>query len=415
MGMGLRSFAKGRTACILVGMNALVINTSEQAWEESHGFTLADLPRPALDEANNPADAASVIIKLKYAGVCGSDRGLWYRAAFKDQFLHGLEVENKKTRIVGHEFVGEIVEAGSMVQSLYSDPDPLNKAKIEVGKLVSGDSHVTCGRCYQCRLGQANVCMNEAILGITIDGVFTEYAKLPAKNLWGIDESRIRPEVAAIMDPFGNAVHALSKVDVRGQRVAIFGCGPIGLFSLLVAHKFGAAKVIMVDVNEANLAMAKQLGANETILIKPRQKENNWEGDPEVIDRIMELTYGKGVDVSMEMAGPASSINNCIDATRRGGNVVLFGVKDGDVTIPHFPRVIVRGLTLHAVIGRRIFETWQISQRLLSQASNGIQDNIWDTILNGGKDTIIDLSAFNPESFEQRLNEKPKLLFRMEG
>jgi threonine 3-dehydrogenase len=396
-------------------MNALVIDTAQQPWEESRGFTLADLPKPTLDEATNPEDAASVIIKLKYAGVCGSDRGLWYRTAFKDQFLHGLEVEHKQARVVGHEFVGEIVEAGSMVKSLYSDPDPLNQAKIEVGKLVSGDSHVTCGRCYQCRLGQANVCMNEAILGITIDGVFTEYAKLPAKNLWGIDQSRIRPEVAAIMDPFGNAVHCLTKVDVRGQRVAIFGAGPIGLFSVLLANNFGAAKVIVVDVEAQNLELAKQLGADETILIKPKDKTNNWEHDPEVLERIMELTYGKGVDVAFEMAGPPSSINNALDSIRRGGQMVLFGIKDGDLTIPDFSRLIMRGVTIHAVIGRRIFETWQISQRVLSKKANGIQDKIWNIILNGGQDTVIPLADFDPQAFEELLHKHPKLLFKMEG
>ncbi|HEX4774542.1 MAG TPA: zinc-binding dehydrogenase [Candidatus Saccharimonadales bacterium] len=395
-------------------MKSLVIDTAEQPWEESRGFKLADIEKPTLDEANNPADAASVIVKLKYAGVCGTDRGLWYRAAFKDQFKNALVAENTTRRIVGHEFVGEIVEAGSMVKSLYSDPDPLNQAKIEVGNLVSGDSHVTCGKCYQCRLGEANVCMNESILGITIDGVFTEYAKLPAKNLWSIDESRIRPEVAAIMDPFGNAVHALTKVDVRGQRVAIFGCGPIGLFSLLIAQNFGAAKVIMVDVNEDNLELAKRLGADETILIRPSEKANPWESDTEAVERIMELTYGKGVDVAMEMAGPASSINNCIDATRRGGHVVLFGLKDGDVNIPSFSRLIVRGLTLHAIIGRQIFKTWQISQRLLSKRSNGIQDKIWDIILEGGQGTIIALAEFNPEAFERQMNEHAKLIFKME-
>jgi threonine 3-dehydrogenase len=294
-------------------MRALVIDTTDQPWEESHGFTMADLPMPTLDEAADPADAASVIVKLRYAGVCGSDRGLWHRAAFRDVFGPALAAEHKKVRIVGHEFVGEIVEAGSMVKSLYSDPDPLNQAKIEVGNLVSGDSHVTCGRCYQCRLGQANVCMNEAVLGITIDGVFTEYAKLPAKNLWAIDESRIRPEIAAIMDPFGNAVHCLTKVDVRGQRVAIFGAGAIGLFSVLLAQNFGAAKVIVADVDPAKLELAKQLGADETILIQSKQKANSWEADPEVNERIMELTYGKGVDVALEMAGPHSSINNTID------------------------------------------------------------------------------------------------------
>jgi len=393
-------------------MQGLVIDIANQPWEQSRGFTKVDLPMPELDEANNPADASSVILKMKYAGVCGSDRGLWYRAAFKDLFHDSLEREGKTQRIVGHEFLGEIVAAGSMVSSLYSDPDPLNQAKIEVGSLVTGDSHVTCGRCYQCRIGEANVCMNEAILGISIDGVFAEYVKLPAKNLWSIDETRVRPEVAAIFDPFGNAVHALTKVDVRGQRVAIFGCGPIGLFALLLAQNFGAAKVIMADVNPANLEMAKQLGADETILIEPKHKEQSWEGDSEVIARIMELTYGKGVDVALEMAGPQSSINNTIDSVRRGGQVVLFGVKDGDLTIPSFSRLITRGVTIHCIIGREIFKTWQTTQRVLSNHSNGIQDKVWNVILNGGQDTIVPLSEFNPEHFEQQMNAKPKLVFK---
>lgn len=367
---------------------------------------------PVLDEANNPADATSVIVKMKYAGVCGSDRGLWYRTAFKDLFHDSLEREGKSRRITGHEFVGEIVAVGSSVESLYSDPDPLNKAKIEVGSLVSGDSHVTCGRCYQCRIGESNVCLNEAILGISIDGVFAEYVKLPAKNLWAVDETRIRPEIAAIFDPFGNAVHCLTKVDVRGQRVAIFGCGPIGLFSLLLAKNFGAAKVIMADVNPANLEMAKQLGADETILIEKSEKEQNWQGDPAVIARIKELTYGKGVDIALEMAGPQSSINNAIDSVRRGGHVVLFGVKDGDLTIPHFSRVITQGITFHGIIGREIFKTWQIAQRVLSDKSNGVQDKIWDVILKGGDDTVLPFQEFDPDHFEQKMSEKPKLIFK---
>lgn len=397
-------------------MKALVIDTSTQPWEESRGFTMTDLPIPTLDEAANPSDAASVIIKVRYAGVCGSDRGLWHRTAFKEPFKNALSAEGKTSRIVGHEFVGEIVEAGSMVGSLYSDPDPLNDAKIAVGNLVSGDSHVTCGRCYQCRLGQNNVCMNEAILGITIDGVFTEYAKLPAKNLWSVDESRIRPEIAAFMDPFGNAVHCLSKVDVRGQRVAIFGAGPIGQFSVLLAQKFGAAKVIVIDVDPKKLEMAKQLGADETIAIDTsKQKSNSWESDPEVQEKIMELTYGKGVDVAMEMAGPASSVNNAIDSTRRGGQVILFGIKDGDQTIPGFSRLIMRGITIHAVIGRRIFETWQIAQRVLSQKSNGIQDRIWDVILEGGNGTVLNLNDFDPEAFASQMDQHAKLVFKMEA
>ena len=396
-------------------MHGLVIDTTEQSWDESRGFTLTELEKPSLNESQDPEDASSVIVRIKYAGVCGSDRGLWYRNAFKQQFLGALERDGIQKRVVGHEFVGEVVEAGSKVNSLYWDPDPKNIAKIEIGSLVTGDSHVTCGKCYQCRIGEANVCMNEAILGITIDGIFAEYVKLPAKNLWAIDKTRIRPEVAAVMDPFGNAIHALSKVDVRGQRVAVFGAGPIGLFSILIAQKFGAAKVIAVDVSQANLALARQCGADETILIEPMQKTNAWEHDQNVIDRIHELTYGKGVDVSMEMAGPASSVNNAIDSTRRGGHDVLFGVKDGDLVIPQFPRLIVAGLTLHCVIGREIFNTWQLSQRVLSQTSNGVQDKVWNVVMNGGNETMLNLSEFDPGVFEQKMNDHPKLIFNMES
>lgn len=396
-------------------MHGLIIDTADQPWDESRGFKLAELERPTLNESENMDDASSVIVKVKYAGVCGSDRGLWYRNAFREQFLAALARDHTAQRVVGHEFVGEVVEVGSKVNSLYWDPDPKNVAKIEVGSLVSGDSHVTCGKCYQCRLGEANVCMNEAILGITIDGIFAEYVKLPAKNLWAIDGSRVRPEVAAIMDPFGNAVHALTKVDVRGQRVAIFGAGPIGLFSVMIAQKFGAAKVIAVDISAENLELARKAGADETILIEQHEKANAWEHDQNVIDRIQELTYGKGVDVSLEMAGPASSVNNAIDVTRRGGHIVLFGVKDGDMTIPQFPRLIVAGLTIHCIIGREIFKTWQLSQRLLWQASNGIQDKVWDIVLKGGHDTVLNLSQFDPEQFERKMNEHPKLVFNMEG
>lgn len=393
----------------------LVIDLSSQSWDDSRGFTLADLPMPTLDEASNPADAASVILKIRYAGVCGSDLGLWNRTAFKDMFLSSLKRDGVTRRVVGHEFVGEIVEAGSMVKSLYADPDPLNDATIEVGKLVSGDSHLTCGRCYQCRLGEAHVCQNEAILGISIDGIFAKYVKVPAKNLWGIDETRVRPEIAAIFDPFGNAVHACTKADLRGQRVAILGCGPIGLFSVLLARNFGAAKIIVADINPANLELAKKLGVDEAILIQKKDKANPWEHDPEVVERIRELTYGKGVDVAMEMAGPPSSINNAINSTRRGGNVILFGIKDGDLTIPDFPRVIVRGLTIHNVIGRRIFGTWQIAQRVLSNQKNGVQQAIWDFILNGGEGTILPLDDFTPEGFEAAHAKHPKLIFKVNG
>lgn len=394
-------------------VKALTLDISS-GWEKK-GFQMRDIPMPTLNERSNPEDALSVILKVRYAGVCGSDRGLWHRTAFKDMVHDSLAKEGKSVRITGHEFVGEVVEIGSQVHRLYFDPDPKNKSKIEVGSLVSGDSHVTCGRCYQCRIGEGHVCLNESILGISIDGIFAEYVKVPAKNLWAVDTERVRPEIAAIYDPFGNAIHAATAVDMRGQRVAIFGCGPVGLFSVLLAKNFGAAKIIAVDVSAENLRIAKELGAHETIQVQSKQKTNAYDVDPEVIDRIMELTYGKGVDISMEMAGPFSSVNNCIDATRRGGHVVLFGIKDGDLVIPKFSRVIVRGLTIHNIIGREIFRTWQIAQRMLHDKQNGIQDALWKTVLKEGKGTVLDFKSFTPESFEDAMAKNPKILFKIHG
>lgn len=397
-------------------VKALTFDTKLDGWDKSRGFKLRDVPFPVLDEARNPEDAISVILKMRYAGFCGSDRGLWYRNAFRDLLHDSLQKQNQTLRVLGHEFVGEIVAAGSMVKTLYSDPDPQNQAKVEVGSLVSGDSHVTCGKCHQCRIGEGHVCLNEAILGISIDGVFAEYVKLPAKNLWPVDESRVRPEIAAMFDPFGNAVHATTRVDVRGQRVAVFGAGPIGLFSVLLLRRFGAAKIIAVDVNPENLAMATQLGAHETIQIDPKTtKAQDYHPDPAVIDRIMELTYGKGVDIAMEMAGPPSSINNAFEATRRGGQVVLFGLKDGDLTIPKFSRYIVKGLTIHGIIGRQIFGTWQIAQRMLSDHSNGLQDQIWDIIMKQGAGTLVPLAGFEQAGFEQALNRHPKIILNING
>lgn len=386
---------------------ALTIDLKADGWETSSGFIKRELPMPELNEAHYSSDALSVIVKVQYAGVCGSDRGIWGRIAFSDMFKESLAAEHKSLRVLGHEFVGEVVDAGSQVENLYG---------IAVGDSVSGDSHVTCGRCFQCRVGEPESCQDQAILGISIDGIFAQYVKVPAKNLWQVDLKRVRPEICALYDPFGNAVHALSKVSVQGARVAIFGCGQIGMFSILLARNFGAAKVIAVDVNPENLAMAKQLGAHETIQIQPDTGGgDDFRSDAPVVQAIMDLTYGKGVDVSMEMAGYNSSVNNCIETTRHGGDVILFGIKDGDFVIPNFSRMIVKGLTLHNVIGRQIFQTWQTAQRVLSNHSNEVQDKMWNIIMKQGNGTIIKLSEYSKELMEQRMAEHPKLVFDIQN
>ena len=212
------------------------------------------------------------------------------------------------------------------------------------------------------------------------------------------------------MDPFGNAVHSCSKVDLRGKRVAVLGCGPIGMFTILLAKAFGAAKIIAIDLSQSNLAMAAELGAHHTILL---EKSDGHNPDQNLQGQIQKLTYDKGVDVAFEMAGPNASLNNALAIARSGGHVVLFGLKDGEFIIPNFNRSIIKGLTLHGVIGRQIFQTWQTSQRVLADKTNKIQDKIWDIILKGGNDTIIPLESYTREMFEEKMAQHPKILLRM--
>ncbi len=376
-------------------MKALTFNKENNNWENSRGFEMVDMPEPVLDAT----DIDAVIIKMKYAGVCGSDKGLWNRAAFKDLVHDSLEREpfdlaqgkQKTTRILGHEFFGEIVGAGSNVKN------------VAVGDMVSGDSHITCGQCYQCQIGENNVCTNELILGISTDGIFAEQVKIPAKNLWKVDTATIRPEIAAMFDPFGNAVHAVSKFEPAGKTVAVFGCGPIGLFTVALLKHFGAKNIIAIDVVAENLEMAGQLGANSTLQIVDGVN---------VPAKIMELTGGVGVDVAMEMAGPFASVMNCIESTRRGGHIILFGVKDGDFTIPKFSRLITKGITMHGVIGRRIFETWEVANTVLADKNNGVAENIWKVIMKEGRGTILPFAEYTKEGFEKAMNENPKILLK---
>lgn len=374
-------------------MKALVFDKSKAAWETSRGFELADVPKP---EIKNPDD---VIIRIHYAGVCGSDRGIWYRQAFRDQILGSLEQEKKNYRIIGHEFFGEVVEVGKAVKN------------IKKGDFVSCESHVVCNKCFQCKNGQKNVCTNEKILGISHDGGFAEYARVPAHIVWKTDTGKIRPEIAATQEPFGNAVHAASKVDLKGKTIAIFGLGPIGLFLALIARGMGAKEIIGVEPNPVSIEMAKKLGIDYVIPLV--SKSDSPKHDKEVIDEIMKITGGLGVDVSFEMAGFNSSMNNAIFAVRRGGDVILFGIKTGDFVLEDYNRLIVRGITLHAVIGRELWETWENTRQLLEDPSNKIQEKMWKVILNEGRDTILPISEYTKEKFEKMMSEHPKILIQL--
>jgi len=386
-------------------MKALIFDKSKENWETSKGFELVDIPEPVLDEKKNPADADYVIIKVHYAGVCGTDKGIWNRQAFRDAILNTIDEQIKNGgnpyRIIGHEFFGEIVKVGSKVKN------------IKVGDFASCESHVVDNKCYNCLHGQKEVCMNEKILGISHDGGFAEYAKVPAHVVWKTDTSKIRPEVAAMQEPFGNAVHAASKVDLKGKSVAIFGLGPIGMFLTIVVKGLGASSIIGVEPNPIAADMAKKLGIDYVIPLKPSQnKEKPYAHDASVTDEIKKITNGVGVDVSFEMAGFNSSVNNCLYATRRGGEIVLFGIKQGDFVFEDYNRLIVHGFTFHAVIGRQIWKTWDTTKALMEDVKNGVQEKLFNIILDRGHGTILPISEYNKGKFEDMMLKHPKFLIQ---
>ena len=196
-------------ACMGAGMNsemwALTFDRSREEWACSTGLVKERVDVPALVEPDG-ADRSNVVLRVKYAGFCGSDRSIWWRKAFGDMILGSLDGEQRDRRIVGHEFLGEVVDMGSRVGPKYG---------YKPGDVVSTESHIVCGTCYQCRLGDSHVCARDKIIGISMDGCFADYVKLPAKALWPTNLDLIRPEVAAVQEPFGNAVHACQ---VMGDR-----------------------------------------------------------------------------------------------------------------------------------------------------------------------------------------------------
>jgi threonine 3-dehydrogenase len=385
-------------------MKCLVYDKSRMPWDKTRGFELREMPAPTLDEDRHREDADQVLVKVIYAGFCGSDRGIWNRTAFKGMIFDSLKRGRSTTRIIGHEMVGEVVAVGSNVTGRYN---------LRPKDIVSTESHIICGTCYQCRIGQTHICSQDVIIGIGRDGCFAEYIKLPANVLWPTDPRKIKMKVAAVQEPFGNAVHACTTADLRGKSVAVFGCGTIGLFVIMVARALGATRIIGVEPNPANLKMARQLGADEVIPVTLNPKApHSWSADKELVGRVREACGGIGADVAMEMAGFNASVNNAIQSTRRGGEVILFGLKQGNFHIQAFDRLIVNGITLHSVIGRRIFETWYTTRSLLEDQTNGIQDKIADIILGGGDDSVVHIEDFTPESFEKTLAAWPKPLIQ---
>jgi len=381
-------------------LKALILDIKREEWKATRGMTFADIEAPVLDEARCREDAGRVLIKPRYTGFCGSDKGIWFRHAFGDLIFDSLKASGENRRICGHELLGEIVETGSHAAGHYG---------YRPGDIVSTESHIFCGKCHQCKIGDEHVCSDHLIIGISADGCFAETVKLPAKELWKTDTDRIRPEVAAIQEPLGNAVHAASRVDLRGRTLAIFGCGTIGLFTILVARSMGATTIIGVDPNERNLELAGRLGADAVLKVDTEKPGPGPDAD--LAESIRKLCYGEGVDVAMEMSGSNQALNTAIESTRAGGDIILFGLSSGDYTLPDFERIILYGKTLHGVVGRKVFQTWYIVSNLLMSKKHGLQEKIYDVILNGGKGTVFPFREFDAGKLEAAMKAHPKIVF----
>lgn len=292
------------------------------------GAVWADVPVP------KPAPG-EVLIKIQATSICGTDHHIYIWNEWSENRI-------KPPRIMGHEFAGEVVEMGTGTRAA------------RVGDYVSAETHVVCGHCVQCMLSERHVCQNTRILGVDTDGCFAEYALVPEENLWHNDPS-LPPAVASVQEPLGNAVHTVMSGETRGKTLVVFGCGPIGLMAVGVARAVGASFIAAVDINDYRLGIAKAMGADVTV--------NSKSQDP--VAFLLEKTHGTGVDAVLEMSGASVVYNQMLKVVRPGGRIALLGLPSRPLTVNFSDDIIMRGLTIQGITGRRIWDTWLTGRELL--------------------------------------------------
>ncbi|MEP4558677.1 L-threonine 3-dehydrogenase [Cobetia amphilecti] len=268
-----------------------------------------------------------VLIKIRKTAICGTDMHIY-------QWDEWSQATVPVPMVTGHEYAGEIVALGSEVRGY------------EIGDRVSGEGHITCGHCRNCRAGRRHLCRNTEGVGVNRPGAFAEYLALPAYNLFKLPDE-ISDDLAAIFDPFGNAVHTALAFDVVGEDVLITGAGPIGIMAAAVIRHIGARHVVITDVNDYRLALAERMGATRTVNVSR-----------ESLQEVMaELDMHEGFDVVLEMSGVPSAVEQMLDVINHGGKIAMLGIPPGEMAID-WTKVIFKGLTIKGIYGREMFETW---------------------------------------------------------
>ena len=284
------------------------------------GIWMQDMPIPQI----GPTD---VLIKVAKTAICGTDIHIY-------NWDEWSQATVPVPLIIGHEYVGAIVEVGHEVENFH------------VGDRVSGEGHIVCGHCRNCRAGREHLCRNTVGMGVNRPGAFAEYIAIPAHNAYLLPAD-MPDDIAAILDPFGNAAHTALTFDLVGEDVLITGAGPIGIMAGVIAKKIGARHIVITDVNPYRLALARKLGIVHAV--------DAARADLSAL--MAELGMQEGFDVGLEMSGNPRALNDMLAVLNHGGKVALLGIPTGDFAID-WSEVIFKSLTLKGIYGREMFETW---------------------------------------------------------
>ena len=284
------------------------------------GIWLEDVPKPEC----GPND---VLIRVLKTGICGTDIHIYNYDDWAKKTL-------KLPLVAGHEFVGEVAEIGAHVKGF------------KKGDLVSAEGHIVCGHCRNCLAGRRHLCPNTVGIGVNRNGAFAEFVSVPAINVWPCDPN-IPTELFAIFDPLGNAVHTMASFDVLGEDVLITGAGPIGVMAVKMCKHAGARHVVITDVNDYRLGLAKQMGATRAVNVANENLR-------EVMNA---LGMTEGFDVGLEMSGAPAGLRTMLDTMRAGGKIAMLGIQPANTGID-WDAVVFKGLTIKGIYGREMFETW---------------------------------------------------------
>lgn len=280
-----------------------------------------------------------VLIKIKKTAICGTDIHIY---SWDDWAQETIPVP----MTIGHEFYGEIAAVGKEVTEL------------KPGQRVSGEGHITCGVCRNCRAGKRHLCRNTLGVGVHRPGAFADYLVLPASNVLVLPDN-ITDDEASVLDPLGNATHCALAFDVVGEDVLITGAGPIGIMATAIVRHIGARHIVITDVNDHRLELAKQMGATRAINVK-------YQSVQEVIE---ELNMSEGFDVGLEMSGNPMALNDMVKAMNHGGNIAMLGIPPQETPLD-WNQVIFKGLVVQGIYGRQMFETWYKMIAMLQSGLN---------------------------------------------